>query len=240
MPKATKPPYNRITSGLRKNQFLISLVMFIEETLPLWRDDPERKVLPQKNEKNFNKSLCIKLEDEARKHDMLFCFLHESGTTKQRSVDIAAMPKDNVTIQARTFNRYQSILDIECKRLPAPSSKRKQEYLTGEPEITGGIQRFKLSLHGIDLNECVMIGYIEDKNPTQWFEILNQWISELHGKQTSDTLVWSNDEQLTEFKYDANQKTSHSQSKHSRIDAEGKKCQAISIHHLWVEMNGKS
>lgn len=53
---------------------------------------------------------------------------------------------------------------IECKRLPTPGGKdREREYVSGfhaNGSPTGGIQRFKLGLHGGQVHDAAMIGYV--------------------------------------------------------------------------------
>jgi len=58
--------------------------------------------------------------------------------------------------------------------LPAPAATREREYVTGGTEKSGGIQRFKLGLHGAQQEAGAMIGYIQDKDPKSWQSSINK------------------------------------------------------------------
>jgi len=83
------------------------------------------------------------------------------------------------------------------KKLP---NKRRREYVIGHKEgekdiHCGGIERFKLAIHGGKLNNAGMIGYIQDGTPDSWKEKVNTWMCDLCS-QSFDP-AWSEREQLT-------------------------------------------
>ena len=62
-----------------------------------------------------------------------------------------------------------SIYSIECKRLPAPETCREKEYVI-ENKNNRGIERYKTEKHGKGLDECGMIGFVEEKTVTFWLQ----------------------------------------------------------------------
>jgi len=56
----------------------------------------------------------------------------------------------------------KSFFDIECKRI---NSKLSQQHVSQYVlDTTGGIQRFKLNKHGVDLPQSAMIGCVKTNN----------------------------------------------------------------------------
>ena len=83
---------------------------------------------------------------------------------------------------------------IEAKRLTtALSNNREKEYITGNDstKLSGGIERFKHNVHGIDLTESALIAYVQKENPTYWFNKINKWINQLITKEIDSTLNWA-------------------------------------------------
>lgn len=75
--------------------------------------------------------------------------------------------------------------------------KRKREYVVGHIENgklkhCGGIERFKLLIHGRKFRCAGMIGYIQDGSPDGWHERINTWIDEL----SQQDLEWLDEEKL--------------------------------------------
>ena len=53
---------------------------------------------------------------------------------------------------------------VEAKILPAPlPKKREKEYVKGDKK-NGGIERFKLEKHAKGLNQCGMVGFVQQNN----------------------------------------------------------------------------
>lgn len=117
---------------------------------------------------------------------------------------------------------------LEGKRLPAPTRDREREYVTGVKK-SGGIQRFKLGLHGALLNYAGIIGYIQRDSFDDWFTSINAWIAEL-AKAASE---WSLEDCLTELSKDAASRVASCVSLHRRVEADTDKVQ---LSHLWVDM----
>ena len=213
---------------------------FIQSQLSKWRDDPNR---PQDDsEKLLNPSLCSFLSRIALNEFPMAFFQHEDPQAKTRTVDIGVHSRaDNTIIGAKSYTSYEAFLVIECKRLPTPSKARGQEYVSGTNAIsgsaTGGIQRFKLRLHGASIETAVMVGYIQEGSHRGWYTKINKWIAQLIVKPSSDGILWESLDLLQNFQSDNKQKTSQAESSHKRINSHHSG--EIKLHHFWVMMKQK-
>jgi len=225
----------RITSGIKTRTFQLSIINFIKCQLPIWRDDPDRPF--EQSERRLSSQLSKFLNLEARKYFPMICFSHEEPQYGSRTVDISVSPEEEFIIEAQTYTKYDPVLVIECKRLPADSPDREKEYVTGTKpsKINGGIQRFKLGLHGAKYNLAAMIGYIQKNTACQWYIKVNSWILELVKKPIGDGCVWSEDETLEAFEENASNSIYSCRSSHSRTG--NRVNNKIEIHHLWIAMN---
>jgi len=226
----------QITSGLKSHASILSIITFVCEQLPSWRDDPNR--LAVESEDRLNSQLYKFLNSQAREHLPMFLFGYEEPQYKRRNVDISVLPSENMIIEARPHTIYDPVLVIECKRLPAPSVGREKEYVTGTSpdKITGGIQRFKLDFHGAKHELAAMVGYIQEQFDKDWRNTINGWIKELIAKPIGDGCVWSDDEILYLLENNTATGIIKCSSKHRRT-ANNRK---IEIYHLWISMRRKS
>lgn len=230
-----KQSFGKITSGLEKDTVALKTIEFVRRHLPDWRDDPDR---PHEDaEERLNLQLCKFLDSRARNDFSMVRFGTEEPQTGRRRADLSASPVETTFIGARPHTIYDPIMVFECKRLPAPSRNREKEYVTGGKERTGGIQRFKLGLHGADLDLAAMIGYLQERSPRGWHSDINRWITELGGRASGDDCAWSDDDKLGALSEDKAQGLASCESVHERTGS--KYGGHISIYHLWVVMNGK-
>jgi len=81
---------------------------------------------------------------------------------------------------------------IEAKRLPTPSKTREKEYVTSKNN-SGGMERFKKGIHGLNKNHCGIIGFIEKEDEKYWYTKINEWIE----LQSLTDCEWKRDEILT-------------------------------------------
>jgi len=222
----------QITSGISAKSLALRTIVFVREQLPAWRDDPDRP--GEKAEDKLNLQLCKFLDSRARNDFPMVRFDHEEYQSGRRRVDLSASLAESIVLEARLYTIYDPILVLEGKRLPAPSSDREREYVTGAaPEkISGGIQRFKLGLHGARLDVAAMIGYVQDGTPRHWHKKINAWILELADEASEDGCVWSADEILELLKADTANGIVSYHSVHSGISGNG-----IELHHLWIVMS---
>jgi hypothetical protein len=187
----------QLTSGIEPSteKLILKTISFVHQQLPSWRDDPNRII--EEAEDRLNLQLCKFIDSCARNDFPMVRFDHEEYQFDRRRVDLSASPIEPMVIGARLYTIYNPILVIECKRLPAPPPKnREKEYVTGGADRSGGIQRFKLGLHGAALNSVVMIGYIQKYSLRYWYNKINEWISELTTGAIEDHIVWNETELL--------------------------------------------
>jgi len=122
---------------------------------------------------------------------------------------------------------------FEGKRLSTRIAKKRQcEYVCGHDKNNGkhvpcgGIERFKLAIHGRSFNRAGMIGYIQDETPAKWQARLNVRIIDLAQKECCPK--WSEKECLVPLKTAG--KVSTRSSVVYRRDSE------IHLTHLWVDL----
>ncbi len=226
----------KITSGITTDQLPESTLSFVYQQLPAWRDDPKRSA--EQSEPKLNLQLCKFLDVQARNSFPMVRFNHEEYQQDRRRVDLSASPTATTRIDASFYSIYDPILVFECKRLPAPTKDREREYVTGGEKRSGGIQRFKLGLHGAKLDLVAMIGYLQEGSPKRWHGEINQWITELSMGESGDGCIWDTREKLGSSKEDVAKGTATCQSIHGRI---GKVVgNMVGIRHLWIVMEGKN
>lgn len=228
-----KPAIGKITSGLVLGTLAQKTIYFVYTQLPAWRDDPDRP--DEQSENRLNSQLCKFLNSHARNDFTMVFFQHEEYQSGRTSVDISASLYEAVSGGAKTYTIYDPIVVFEGKRLPAPSRGREKEYVTGGIEKSGGIQRFKLGLHGTNHDVAAMIGYLQEGHASYWHDKINKWIAELSRGAIADGCVWNISEILETLEEDSSKGIANCSSTHNRSgSAQSNK---ILIHHLWVTMH---
>ena len=164
---------------------------------------------------------------------------HEALRSGRRTVDIGVHGLEVTTpIGVRLCSIYEPVLVIEAKRLPAPKKYREREFVMGTDQSsgrpTGGIQRFKLGLHGSDVESAAMIGYIKQHSPRHWHGTINGWITDLIGVANTAGCVWSKADLLQPLQINDSNRTAFSVSSHQRH----RECltTALVLHQLRVVM----
>lgn len=224
----------RVTKGLQRGTLDEQTLRFVQAELPGWRDDPERDA--ETSEERLNAQLCKYLNVAASERFAMVHFHHEEKQTANRRVDFSALPRKAQFVGERYCTKYKPIVVFEGKRLPPPRGdrSREREYVTGGETKSGGIQRFKLGLHGAEHSLAAMVGYVQEGEPGDWIKRVNRWIQELEGTLGFDGEKWSTIEQLVEFTSDKGVGVAQAWSSHSRVgDAISRN---IRIRHLWVQM----
>ncbi len=229
----TAPVGGVISKGIDANAFAWRTIEFVEAQLPLWRDDPNRPNATAEEE--LNGQLCKFLNDRARDHFPMAFFHHEEKQGARRRVDMSVLPSSGALAAVQYSGTiYEPFLVMEGKRLPTPTAARKREYITGITEQSGGIQRFKLCLHGADHSIAVMIGYIQQKNEAYWEGSLNTWISELATSCEDTTCSWSANDLLSKSGNSLVLGRTRRESNHDRVGRPG--IGPVKLIHLWVSM----
>ncbi len=168
----------------------------------------------------------------------MITFGHEEPQASGRHVDLSASAVESVIIEAQSYTKYDPILVIECKRIPAPSVDREREYVTGaeSDKITGGIQRFKLGRHGARLDVVAMVGYVQAGTASHWCNEINGWILQLVDNPLGDGCVWDETEILRSVTEDGSKDVFSYRSVHKRTAEPAS--EEIEIYHLWIMMLG--
>ncbi|MDO8465336.1 MAG: hypothetical protein Q7S46_08815 [Gallionella sp.] len=214
---------------------LYELLDFIADELPRWRDRPDRKNLSSETE--LTSQLIGHLNSMARLStgwDFLQ-FRPEEPDERQRGrkIDIAASPCGaTVWVEGRCCTDFDMLLPIECKRLPTPKGKDRdeREYAINRKATTGGIQRFKAGHHGGNHTLAAMIAYVQDETAAIWFDRVATWIKELN---KSAHPGWSMND-LMHLEPDSKRAGLNIyRSSHTRE----KGLPDIKLRHLWVEMH---
>jgi hypothetical protein len=203
---------------------------FVEKQLPTWRDDTSRK--PAEAEEELNGQLCKFLNDRARETFPMAVFHHEERQVRRRRVDLSAGPSSKAIEAAVYESIYQPYLVMEGKRLPTPTAAREREYITGFSKRSGGVQRYRLSLHGDGMDVAVLIAYVQNGDVKGWRKSINNWIKELKASGEDKTCVWSKRDTLGELKNTGLKKTCRCESTHKRKIG----TPDIRLVHLWICM----
>jgi hypothetical protein len=215
-------------------EWLTSLICFIGRILPGWRDDPKRP--PQMGEDALTSQLCARLSSATR-HTPGWDFLQfrreePDEANARRSIDLAVAPRGTIIwIKGREYTEYQTVLPIECKRLPTPSGagRDEREYLYSRSSSTGGIQRFRAGHHGASHARGAMIAYVQDRGIAAWSVQIGEWIDEL---EAGNIEGWSAADKLSMIDHDAVGGIARLTSFHVRRSG----LDGISLDHLWIEM----
>ncbi len=131
-------------------------------------------------------------------------------------IESLPFPEDEAELQLSFWEQVLAKDMLQyIARLPTPGSGREREYVAsaaGE-KPGGGVQRFKLGLHGARLAIAGMIGYVQAKAAADWFAEVNRWIDEL---AASADPLWSGDDRLKGFIIDSGARVSRCDSEHKR------------------------
>jgi hypothetical protein len=222
----------RITKGLARDTLIDRTLEFVRRELPNWRDDPTRP--HEEAEERLNAQLCKYLNATSRKKFPMVYFHHEEKQTTDRRVDMSALSVEPQAFGSTPYSIYDPFLVFEGKRLPPPKNgKRAREYVTGADSKCGGIQRFKLGLHGAKHDRAALVGYVQKGELREWLKMINGWIRDLEATFAFEE-TWRLDEQLSGFIEDTATRIAVCSSSHPRVgDAISK---SIRIRHLWVKM----
>ena len=149
-----------------------------------------------------------------------------------RSIDLVAAPSGAmIWMDGRDYSEYRALLPIECKRLPTPTGKNRdeREYVFSRFSSAGGIQRFKAAHHGAAYARAAMIGYVQDRNIPFWLMKVEAWID---GLVAATVQGWSVNDKLSLAAHQTANRVASLHSTHRREYG----LDPIRIDHLWIEM----
>lgn len=214
--------------------WLLQLVEFVSQQLPIWRDRPTRPHAD--GETVLTSQLCAHLNSTARKTagwDVLQFRVEEPDEVHRgRRIDLVAAPAGEVMwVGGRRYEDFDPFLPIECKRLPTPAGRDrdKREYLRVAGGSTGGVQRFKAGHHGSTHERAIVIAYVQTNDIAHWSSRVDRWI---RGFTRARIVGWSAKDRLGFTSHDRVRRAAVLTSKHDRERG----LPDICLHHLWVEM----
>ncbi|MRR50206.1 MAG: hypothetical protein EG825_04715 [Rhodocyclaceae bacterium] len=213
---------------------LHELLNFIADELPKWRDRVDRS---KKNaEVGLTSDLCAHLNGAARRSkgwDILqFRTEVPDEERSGRAIDMAPSPCNaTIIVDGRKFTEFDMLMPIECKRLPTPKNKGREasEYVITEKATRGGIQRFKLGLHGSKHKLGGMIAYVQEGTAAAWYGAVTGWIN---AQISARSPGWSHADHLTPVAHDQGNGLTIYQSTHPRSQP----LSDIELQHLWLQM----
>ena len=213
----------------------LELVGFIAEELPRWRDHTDRPAAHA--ETTLTEHLCDHLNSAAyHSPDWSHVqFRTETGdeTRGGRKIDLTVKPRGTVLIiEGRRHSQFDALFPIECKRLPTPKGKDRdeREYVTTESGTTGGIQRFKFGYHGAAHTFAAMIAYVQQGSFSHWLRQVNCWIRDLSVGTNS---AWSDSDILQPLSDNSATGISTLKSRHWREGG----LAGCELRHLWIRMS---
>ena len=216
---------------------LFELLAFINSELPQWRDRSDRN--PEKPETVLTSQLCAHLNSVARLSrgwDFLqFRTEEPDEQTKGRRIDLVPAPCGaTVWIEGRKHVDCDPLLPIECKRLPTPKGKGRdeREYVITRHGSTGGIQRFKEGHHGAAHKVGGMIAYVQEETRSYWTTQIANWISDLAAIGQSG---WTVNDLIDLINNDDASGVATLRSTHTRQNG----LPDIELRHLWVSMSSR-
>ncbi len=217
------------------NTFRREVIDFIAGQLPRWK---ERLSTTERQEsETFLTDRLRSHLNSATRHSDGFDLL-QFGTevpdevVKGRAIDLAAKPcAATIVIEGRAYADFETIIPVECKRLPIPPGRDRdeREYVYSAQSSTGGIQRFKAGNHGSAHNVGAMIAYVQQDDIGVWAQRISTWILDL---ANSDPSLWSMGDLLSPMT-NQSAEIARLQSSHRRLRG----LSEIALEHLWVLMN---
>lgn len=227
--------FGSLSSDVHKpSTFRHELIDFVAGELPRWRDRPDRPAATA--ETSLTSQLCGHLNGASRHtpgFDILQFRVEEQDEEQAgRKIDLIAAPCGaSICVEGRRHTEFDSLMPIECKRLPTPkgAGRDEREYVISSHSSTGGIQRFKEGSHGSAHAFGAMIGYVQEETTGVWHTRVAGWLNDLAGVEPG----WTKNDLLHPDRNDTALRLALFRSSHERKKGLPK----IEMLHLWLEMN---
>lgn len=210
-----------------------ALLDFIADELPRWRDHPERR--SETSELVLTDQLCDYLNSATRISDGWSWIQFRTEVPDEvlpgRQIDLVLKPCGAIVfVEGRRHTQFDTLLPIECKRLPTPKGKDRdeREYVVTGLGTTGGIQRFKFGFHGAKHCLGAMIAYVQDRTFAHWLDQVNCWIAALSAIPDSQ---WLPGDALQSVRDDVAAGLCTLRSCHKRVGLKD-----LELRHFWVKM----
>ncbi len=207
---------------------------FIADQLPRWRDRPERKT--ETAETVLTEQLCRHLNSAcywSSGFDVLQFRTEERDEVQhRRKSDLTVAPRGHsLLVEGRSYTDFDTIVPVECKRLPTPKKKNRseREYVISDAgSVDGGIQRFKFGAHASAHTLAGMIAYVQSDSSNEWECRVQGWIEDL----AVTSKDWTSADRLHSLSDDPATKIRTLRSIHRRTG----NLPDIELRHMWVIM----
>lgn len=190
------------------------------------------------NENSITNRLCKSLNFK-KPPEYPFFFHHQNleDSTLNTSTDFAAFGTYAYAQIEKQKGENFPLIKFEAKRLSSTlPRKRKREYVIGEYgqgkqlKNSGGIERFKNTKHGKDVNHAGIIGYVQTDSFNYWIDKINSWIKDEINMPHDPELIWDDDDLLV-LPWERSKLCGYSSA------PKRKNLPKLNLFHLWVIMD---
>lgn len=216
---------NKPNPSIIKGTIIAKVIEFLESTLIEFQQ--QFKGLTDSSEEVLNEHLGKTLSYFSKSQPFIF---QQEAIQKQ-------LKGQNRKVDIGVFKHYadqKPFFTIEAKRLTTKIAKtREKEYVTGNVsnKLSGGIERFKHNVHGVDLNYSAIVGYIQNENSKHWFTKINSWIQELIDGKIVNSLNWISSDLLTNTCSFKDLRLAKFKSKNEKVNKE-----KINLNHYFINL----
>ncbi|WP_299064649.1 hypothetical protein [uncultured Polaribacter sp.] len=225
-----KDNYNPISNipnpSIEKGVITKKLIEFIEKTLLKFQNQFKGKI--DASEEELNQNLVNTFAYFSKNIPFIFQqeVIQKQKKGQNRKVDIGVF---------RHYADSSPFFTLEAKRLTTTLSKsREKEYVIGSNplKLSGGIERFKHNVHGVNLSNSAIVGYLQRENSNYWSDKINDWINQLISGKLKSVLKWNKDELLNNYCYFKDDRLSKFSSNHIKTDKS-----FITLNHYFVDLS---
>jgi hypothetical protein len=211
---------------------LYQLLEFVGDELAVWAGRTDRTT--RHAETALTSQFCNHLNSAAHRSGWDFIQFRTEVPDEEkasRAIDLSISPCNAVIeVTGRIVSDLDMLLPIECKRLPTPKDKDREEteYVYTEKSTTGGIQRFKEGHHGSRHSLAAMIGFVQEPAILSWLSKVISWVD---NRVSANIPGWSNSDRPTAVGV-SNGPVSRYKSHHDRQGG----LEPIEIRHYWLDL----
>lgn len=219
--------------GPPKNKSIMAVVSLVQTTLVDFSD--ELRGSSVQNEKGLTQELCDRLNMQAGSFPFWFDkeVMEDTSTGSSPAPDMGAKARIQLSVDAKLYSPREVFFSMEAKRLGNLGKAREKEYLIGRQEgekyvDSGGVERFKKKLHGRNVTQGAIVGYVQTDDFVTWHSKINHWVTELIEERGSQVPPWTDDDMLTPLNSSDLTATYTSQNR--------RESDSIKLYHMWVEL----
>jgi hypothetical protein len=200
----------------------------------------QKKSRMSDSEDKISRDLIVFLNQKSRTEETIFQFVSqdlEEESTGVVDIGIYSSSSQGAFFDAIYYSDDKRYFCFEAKILGVNDNQRIKEYVIGHRKNgkyipCGGIERYKRCIHGAELTNAALIGYMKRDNYDFWFRKINQWILEL----SEESEFWSDRELLQSYNMPQDLSFARYFSTHKREDKEGISRPDINLNHIWMKI----